>query len=82
MLLSSFRENLKMILAFNEIAERERAERKPPYRYRIVKPVIVAPETFKDAQRVIDYDGPVSAGLIIEGCDAAQKAFSNAFPKS
>ena len=80
MLLSSFRENLKMILTFNELAERERTEGKPPYRYRIVKPVIVAPETFKEAQRVIDYDGIVSAGLIIEGCEAAQKAFSNAFP--
>jgi NTE family protein len=82
MLLSSFRENLKMILAFNELAERERLEGKPPYRYRIVKPVIVAPETFKDAQRVIDYDGIVSAALIVEGCEAARKAFGNAFPKS
>ena len=36
-------------------------------RYRIVEPVIVAPKTFKDAQRVIDYDGDVSADLIIEG---------------
>lgn len=82
MLLSSFRENLKMIQAFNELAERERLEGKPPYRYRIVKPVIVAPETFKDAQRVIDYDGIVSAGLIAEGCETAQKAFSSAFPAS
>jgi predicted acylesterase/phospholipase RssA len=82
MLLSSFRENLKMIQAFNELAEQERFEGKPPYRYRIVKPVIVAPENFKEAQRVIDYDGIVSAGLIVEGCEAAQKAFSSAFPKS
>ena len=82
MLLSSFRENLKTIQVFNELAERERSEGKPPYRYRIVKPVIVAPENFKEAQRVIDYDGIVSAGLIIEGCEAAQKAFSSAFPKS
>jgi NTE family protein len=82
MLLSSFRENLKTILAFNELAERERAEGKPPYRYRIVKPLIVAPGTFKDAQRVIDYDGIVSAGLIVEGCEAARKAFQTAFPKS
>jgi NTE family protein len=80
MLLSSFRENLKMIKAFNELAERERAEEKLPYRYRIVKPVIVAPETFKDAERVIDYDGIISAGLIVEGSEAAQKAFVSAFP--
>jgi NTE family protein len=80
MLLSSFRENLKMIHTFNELAERERAESKLPYRYRIVNPVIVAPETFKEAQRIIDYDGIVSAGLIVEGCEAARKAFANAFP--
>ena len=81
MLLSSFRENLKMIQAFNDLAERERGEGRPPYRYRIVKPVIVAPETFKDAQRVVDYDGIVSAGLIAEGAEAAQKAFRHAFPE-
>jgi NTE family protein len=82
MLLSSFRENLKMIHTFNGLAERERTEGKPPYRYRIVNPVIVAPDTFKEAQRIIDYDGIVSAGLIVEGREAARKAFGNAFPKS
>lgn len=81
MLLSSFRENLKMIEAFNELAEREREESKPPYRYRLVKPVIVAPKTFKDAGRIIDYDGEVSAALIDEGFKAAQSAFEEAFPK-
>jgi len=81
MLLSSFRENLKMIRAFNELAERERIEGKPPYRYRLVKPVIVAPTTFMDAERIIDYDGDVSAKLIEEGFKAAQTAFENAFPK-
>jgi NTE family protein len=80
MLLSSFRENLKMIHAFNKLAEQERLERRTPYRYRIVKPVIVAPQDFKEAQRVIDYDGIVSAGLIVDGRDSAKKAFSNAFP--
>lgn len=79
MLLSSFRENLKMIRAFNGLAERERAEAKPPYRYRLVKPVIVAPTTFMDAQRIIDYDGDVSAKLIDEGFRAAQTAFAKAF---
>lgn len=79
MLLSSFRENLKMIRAFNELAEREREQGKPPYRYRIVKPIIVAPKTFKDAQRVIDYDGEVSASLISEGYNAAWRAFKKTF---
>jgi NTE family protein len=81
MMLSSFRENLKMILAFNELAERERAEGQRPCRYRIVRPVIVAPDTFKDVQRIIDYDGDVSTGLITEGIEAASRAFRSAFPK-
>ncbi len=80
MLLSSFRENLKMISAFNDLAERERKEGKPPYRYRIVKPLIVAPTKFMDAERIIDYDGDVSARLIDEGLKAAQKTFRDAFP--
>ncbi len=82
MLLSSFRENLKMIKAFNDLAERERTEGRLPYRYRVVNPVIVAPETFKEAQRVVDYDGIVSAGLIVEGREAARNAFASAFPSS
>jgi hypothetical protein len=81
MLLASFRENLKMIEAFNELAERERAEGHTPYRYRLVKPVIVAPKTFKDVGRIIDYDREVSAALIFEGFQAAQSAFEKAFPK-
>ena len=81
MLLASFRENLKMIEAFNELAEREREEGKPPYRYRLVKPVIVAPKIFKDVSRIIDYDREVSAALIFEGFEAAQSAFEKAFPK-
>lgn len=81
MLLSSFRENLKMIRAFNELAERERKESKPPYRYRLVKPVIVAPKIFKDVSRIIDYDREVSAALIFEGFEAARNSFEKAFPK-
>ena len=81
MLLASFRENLKMIEAFNELAEREREDNKPPYRYRLVKPVIVAPKIFKDVSRIIDYDREVSAALIFEGFEAAQSAFEKAFPK-
>jgi NTE family protein len=81
MLLASFRENLKMIEAFNELAEREREESKQPYRYRLVKPVIVAPKLFKDVSRIIDYDREVSAALIFEGFEAAQSAFEKAFPR-
>lgn len=82
MLLSSFRENLKMIRAFNELAKREREESQPPYRYRLVNPIIVSPLDFLRAERIIDYDGDVSAKLIDEGYKAAQHAFEKAFPMS
>ena len=81
MLLASFRENLKMIRAFNELAELERKEDKPRYRYRLVKPVIVSPLEFLRAERIIDYDGEVSARLIDEGYNAAKCAFEKAFPE-
>ena len=82
MLLASFRENLKMIRAFNELALRERQESKPPYRYRLVKPIIVSPMEFLRAERIIDYDGDVSAKLIDDGYKAAKYAFEKAFPDS
>jgi NTE family protein len=79
MLLSSFRENLKMIRAFNELAERERREGKPPYRYRVVTPIIVAPKDFMKAERIIDYDGSVSEGFINDGYIAAREIFKKLF---
>jgi len=82
MLLASFRENLKMIRAFNEMAIRERNEGNPPYRYRLVTPIIVSPLEFLQAERIIDYDGDVSAKLIDEGYKAAKHAFEKAFPVS
>jgi len=82
MLLASFRENLKMIRAFNDLALRERQESKPPYHYRLVKPIIVSPMEFLRAERIIDYDGDVSAKLIDEGYKAAKHAFEKAFPDS
>ena len=82
MLLASFRENLKMIRAFNEMALLERKEGRPPYRYRLVKPIIVSPLEFLRAERIIDYDGDVSARLIDEGYKAAKHAFEKAFPVS
>lgn len=82
MLLASFRENLKMIRAFNEMAVRERQEGKPPYRYRLVTPIIASPTEFLRAERIIDYDGDVSALLIEEGFKAAKNAFEKTFPDS
>ena len=81
MLLASFRENLKMIRAFNELAKRERETGEPPYRYRCVNLVIVSPLDFLQAERIIDYDGDVSAKLIEEGFKAAQTAFEKTFPR-
>jgi hypothetical protein len=82
MLLASFRENLKMIRAFNELASRERQMGEPPYRYRHVTPLIVSPLDFLRAERIIDYDGDVSAQLIEEGFKAAKYAFEKTFPGS
>jgi NTE family protein len=82
MLLASFRENLKMIRAFNKLAEQERKEGDAPYRYRLVTPLIVSPLEFLRAERIIDYDGDVSAKLIEEGYKAAKYAFEKAFPIS
>ena len=82
MLLASFRENLKMIRAFNEMAALERKEGSAPYRYRHVTPIIVSPLEFLRAERIIDYDGDVSARLIEEGFKAAKYAFEKAFPSS
>jgi len=81
MLLASFRENLKTIRAFNELAKRERETGPGPYRYRFVNPIIVSPLDFLQAERIIDYDGDVSAELIDQGFKAAQRAFEKAFPK-
>jgi NTE family protein len=82
MLLASFRENLKSIRAFNKLADRERKEGIPPYRYRYVNLIIVSPLEFLRAERIIDYDGDVSAKLIEEGYKAAKNAFEKAFPIS
>ena len=79
MLLSSFRERLQLIHTYNSLAQRERAEGKPPYKYREVRVLIAAPDDFLPAERIIDYDGDVSAGLIKQGYAAAQKAFEQAF---
>jgi NTE family protein len=80
MLLSSFRERLKLIQTFNELAVRERDEGKGPYKYREVKVIIAAPDDFLPAERIIDYDGVVSAMLIREGYNAARQAFERLFP--
>jgi NTE family protein len=78
-LLASFRERLRLIEAYNRLAEQERAAGKGPYQYRQVKIVIVAPENFLPAARIIDYDEDVSRGLIEMGYAAAENAFKQHF---
>ena len=82
MLLSSFRERLKLIQTFNELAVRERIDGKGSYKYREVKVIIAAPDDFLPVERIIDYDGDVSAMLIKEGYIAAQKVFERSFPNT
>jgi NTE family protein len=79
-LLASFRERLRLIEAYNRFAVRERAEGKKPYQYRTVEVVIVAPDDFLPAARIIDYDGDVSKDLIESGFKAAARAFGRHFP--
>jgi NTE family protein len=78
-MLASFRERLQLIEAYNRLAERERVKGDKPYRYRIVKVVIVAPDDFLPAARIIDYDGDVSRNLIEAGRAAAERAFQQEF---
>ncbi len=78
-LLASFRADLALIRAFNRQAELDRGEGREP-RYRIVQPIIVAPDEFLPVARIIDYDEPESADLIDLGYRAAQAAFQKAFP--
>ena len=79
MLLASFRENLKMIRAFNKLAREEREKDNPTHYFRLVTPIIVSPLEFLQAERIIDYDGDVSAKLSEEGYKAAKQAFENTF---
>lgn len=79
MLLASFRESLKTIRAFNELAVRERLAGPGPYHYREVKVVIAAPQDFLPVERIIDYDGDVSKMLIQKGYEAARQAFEKGF---
>jgi hypothetical protein len=71
-----------MIRAFNEVAKYEREKCPPPYRYRTVEPIIVAPKTFIGAERIIDYDFAGSSKIITQGYDAAKEKFEEVFKKA
>lgn len=81
MLLASFRETLKTLLAFNQLAEYERKAGEKSYKYREVKHIIVAPQDFMGAERIINYDRRESRQYICEGYFAAKAAFTQKFKK-
>jgi NTE family protein len=79
-LLASFRERLRLTEAYNLLARQERERGGPPYRYREVKVMIVAPQDFFPAARILDYD-QYSAELVQQGYGAAARVFREHFPE-
>lgn len=77
-LLSSFRVDLKLIRAFNKLAQADIDNGSTP-QYRVFRDVIVAPEKFLPVERIIDYDEPASRDLIEQGYNAAKRAFEARF---
>ena len=78
MLLASFRERLRLIRAYNRLAQLERQSGVGKLHYREVKVTIVAPKDFFSVARIIDYD-EYSRELIDFGYMAAQQAFQENF---
>lgn len=77
-MLASFRVSLKMLYAFNSMAEANIAAGRPQ-QYRLVKVTMIAPEDFLPVERIVDYDEPASRDLIARGYKAAERAFQKAF---
>lgn len=77
-LLASFRISLKNLRSFNNIAYQEIA-RGMLQSYRLVTDLIVAPDNFLPAARIIDYDEEASRRLIDVGYSATERAFQKAF---
>jgi NTE family protein len=79
-LLASFRERLDLIHAYNKLAKIGRRINDPDLSaIREVRVVIVAPDDFFPASRIIDYDERTNL-LIDSGAKAAKKAFEEHFP--
>jgi len=78
MLLASFRERLRLIRAYNRLAQLEREKGVGNFRYREVNVTIVSPKDFFSIARIIDYD-EYSSELIDLGYKAAQQAFLKQF---
>jgi hypothetical protein len=79
-LLASFRERLDLIHAYNKLGKIGRRINDPELAaIREVHVVIVAPDDFFPASRIIDYDERTHL-LIEKGARAARKAFEDHFP--
>jgi predicted acylesterase/phospholipase RssA len=79
-LLASFRERLDLINAYNRLRHIGRRINDPELAaIREVRVVIVAPDDFFPAARIIDYDERTNL-LIQQGYKAAEKAFQDHFP--
>jgi NTE family protein len=77
-MLGTFRVELGMTQAFNQLAQRQR-EAGGDVTYRHVDVIIVAPQDFLPFTRVIDYNKTASQDLIDRGRKAAEKAFQKHF---
>ncbi len=78
-LLASFRERLDLIHAYNKLGKIGRRINDPELStIREVHVVIIAPEDFFPASRIIDYDERTDL-LIKQGYAAAEKAFQDHF---
>jgi len=78
MLLASFRERLRLIRAYNHLAQLEREAGVENLRYREVDVAIVSPRDFFSVARIIDYD-EYSKELIDLGYKAARQEFQKRF---
>jgi NTE family protein len=75
---ASFRVSMKMLHVFNSLIEKHK-QAGLPQTYRYVKDVMVAPDDFLPASRIIDYDEDSSREMIRLGYEAAKKAFQKEF---
>jgi hypothetical protein len=67
-----------MLHVFNSLIEKHK-QAGLPQTYRYVKDVMVAPDDFLPASRIIDYDEDSSREMIRLGYEAAKKAFQKEF---
>ena len=75
---ASFRVSMKMLHVFNGLIEKHKAAGLPQT-YRYVRAVMVSPEDFLPASRIVDYDEAASREMIRLGYEAAQRAFQAKF---